>query len=126
MKRSYLAVVALSLAVAWPAVAAINPTQEAAHRVEASGTVHEAKFKWPKIHKCRPIKNGVECEIKTSELQGCRGTMGMTSCSFPPPNALPREFKPRPAGPDTGGPGRVAPPSGKIPKDYRPPRHPVA
>ena len=58
---------------------------------------------------------------------GCRGTNGMTSCSFPPPDPPPpRDFKPHPAGPDTGGPGRTAPPSGKIPKDYRPPRPMIA
>lgn len=68
MKHSRLAVVAASLAIASPALAAINPSQEKAHRVEAAGALHEAKFKWPKIHKCKPIKNGVECEIKTSEL----------------------------------------------------------
>lgn len=68
MKSFHLAVVALSLAIAWPAAAAINTTQDAAPRVETSNMLHEAKLKLPKIHKCRPIKNGVECEIKISEL----------------------------------------------------------
>jgi hypothetical protein len=49
----------------------------------------------------------------TSAMAECRGTLGLTSCDSPAPNPLPSQpVQPRPVGPDTGGPGRAAPPSG--------------
>jgi hypothetical protein len=64
-----LAVIASAVALATPAAAAISASSRTVetHQIESRGA-QEAKFKWPKIHKCKPINKGIECEIKTSEL----------------------------------------------------------
>jgi hypothetical protein len=52
-------------------------------------------------------------------MAGCRGTLGMTSCTDPPEGPQPqRPFQPRPAGKDTSGPGKIAPPSGPPPVNH--------
>lgn len=50
---------------------------------------------------------------------GGSGSNGMTNCTRGDPNVplVPSPFKGKPAGQDTSGPGKLAPPSGPPPQD---------
>src|SRR4051794_39417403 len=67
MKYLHVIFIASAVALATPAAAAISASGWTAetHQIESRGA-QEAK--WPKIHKCKPINKGIECEIKMSEL----------------------------------------------------------
>lgn len=69
MKYLHVIVIASAVALATPAVAAVSTSSRTAEtfQIESRGA-QEAKAKWPKIHKCKPINKGIECEIKVSEL----------------------------------------------------------
>lgn len=68
MKYVYVAS-AVMMATVGPANAyAVVEHQGATRAVENGHVVQEAKWRWPKIHKCELIRRGISCEIKVSQL----------------------------------------------------------